>query len=107
MGDDELSTPTVALVIGMAGSGKTCFTQRLVSHLTRQQQVPWVMNLDPAVLDVPYATDVDIRDTVGYKEVMDTYQLGPNGAIITCLNLFSAQFDTALTSLEETKTISQ
>lgn len=57
------------------------------------------MNLDPAVLDVPYAVDVDIRDTISYKDVMEEYQLGPNGAIMTCLNLFTAQFDEPLESL--------
>lgn len=34
----------------------------------------------------------DIRDTVNYKEVMKQYQLGPNGGIVTTLNLFSTKF---------------
>lgn len=34
----------------------------------------------------------DIRDTVNYKEVMKQYQLGPNGGIVTALNLFSTKF---------------
>ena len=36
---------------------------------------------------------IDIRDTVNYKEVMKQYGLGPNGAIITSLNLFATRFD--------------
>lgn len=28
------------------------------------------MNLDPAVRTVPYPVNIDIRDTVKYKEVM-------------------------------------
>ena len=35
----------------------------------------------------------DIRDTVKYKEVMKHYQLGPNGGIVTSLNLFATRFD--------------
>ena len=35
---------------------------------------------------------VDIRDTVNYKEVMKQYNLGPNGGIMTSLNLFSTKF---------------
>ncbi len=40
----------------------------------------------------------DIRDTVKYKEVMKQYQLGPNGGIITSLNLFATRFDQVKTS---------
>ena len=36
---------------------------------------------------------VDIRDTINYKEVMRGNRLGPNGAIVTSLNLFSTKFD--------------
>ena len=35
----------------------------------------------------------DIRDTVNYKEVMKQYSLGPNGGIVTSLNLFATRFD--------------
>lgn len=35
---------------------------------------------------------LDVRDTVNYKEVMKQYQLGPNGGIVTTLNLFSTKF---------------
>lgn len=34
----------------------------------------------------------DVRDTVNYKEVMKQYNLGPNGAIVTSLNLFTTKF---------------
>jgi len=36
---------------------------------------------------------VDIRDTVKYKSLMQSYKLGPNGAIVTALNLFATKFD--------------
>jgi GTPase SAR1 family protein len=58
------------------------------------QGVPsYYVNLDPAVKDVPFAANIDIRDTVAYKEVMRQYSLGPNGAITTSLNLFATRFD--------------
>lgn len=60
----------------------------------------YVVNLDPAVAELPYEPNVDIRDTVKYKEVMAEYRLGPNGAIITSLNLFATRFDQVLTLLE-------
>ena len=55
-----------------------------------------MINLDPAVFELPYEPHIDIRDTVNYKEVMKQYQLGPNGAILTSLNLFTTKFDQVL-----------
>lgn len=43
----------------------------------------------------------DIRDTVNYKEVMKQFNLGPNGGIITSLNLFSTRFDQIMNLLEK------
>jgi GTPase SAR1 family protein len=43
----------------------------------------------------------DIRDSVKYKEVMKQYKLGPNGAIVTSLNLFSTKFPQVLSLLDK------
>jgi len=52
-----------------------------------------VINLDPAVSFLPYTADLDIRSFVNYEETMTKNKLGPNGAIMTCLNLYAAQID--------------
>ncbi|KAI5955998.1 hypothetical protein KGF57_003484 [Candida theae] len=83
----------VIFCIGMAGSGKTTFMQRLNSHIHSKKQIPYVINLDPAVLKVPFGANIDIRDSIKYKKVMEEYNLGPNGAIVTSLNLFSTKID--------------
>lgn len=80
----------------MAGSGKTTFMQRLNSHLHQKKTPPYVVNLDPAVLKVPFGCNIDIRDSINYKKVMENYNLGPNGAIVTSLNLFSTKIDQVL-----------
>jgi len=89
----------------MAGSGKTTFVQRLASHLHMKakssNKVPYVINLDPACMEVPYPANIDIRDTVNYKEVMKQYGLGPNGGIVTSLNLFATKFDQVLNLIEK------
>lgn len=85
----------------MAGSGKTTFMQRLNSHLHSKKQPPYVINLDPAVLKVPFGTNIDIRDSINYKKVMEQYNLGPNGAIMTSLNLFSTKIDQVLSIVEK------
>ena len=60
----------------------------------------YCVNLDPATLDTPYDVSIDIRDTVDYKQVMQQHRLGPNGAIMTSLNLFATKFDQVMSILE-------
>ena len=48
----------------------------------------------------PPLLSVDIRDSVAYKELMEQYSLGPNGGILTALNLFATRFDQVLSALE-------
>ncbi|KAI9291682.1 hypothetical protein K502DRAFT_296587 [Neoconidiobolus thromboides FSU 785] len=93
--------PTTILCIGMAGSGKTTFMQRLNAHLFETSQKPYVLNLDPAVTNLSYPVNIDIRDTVNYKEVMNQYSLGPNGGILTSLNLFTTKFDQVLDLIQK------
>merc|ERR1712110_15935 len=94
--------PTAIITLGMAGSGKTTFVQRLTADIAmRHDKQPYVMNLDPAVSEVPYPCNIDIRDTVEYKQVMKDYGLGPNGAIMTSLNLFSLKFSQVIDILEQ------
>ena len=48
----------------MAGSGKTTLMQRFNNYFHTESIPSYILNLDPAVLDVPYDPNVDIRDTV-------------------------------------------
>lgn len=59
------------------------------------------MNLDPAVMTLPFGANIDIRDTVRYKEVMKQFNLGPNGGILTSLNLFATKFDEVVSVIEK------
>lgn len=99
--------PVTLLVIGMAGSGKTTLMQRLGAHFDElpdeQRDAAYFINLDPAVGggELPYFANIDIRDTVKYKEVMKQYGLGPNGGIVTSLNLFATRFDQVLAHAEK------
>lgn len=49
----------------------------------------------------------DIRETVNYKEVMKQYGLGPNGGIVTALNLFSTKFDQVIDLIDKASTESE
>jgi hypothetical protein len=116
----QSSQPTAIVCVGMAGtsvspllrktangrpgSGKTTFMQRINAHLHAQKEPPYVINLDPAVRNVPFDSNIDIRDSVNYKEVMKSYNLGPNGGILTSLNLFATKIDQILNLLEKRTT---
>lgn len=71
------------------------------AHLHEKQTPPYVINLDPAVAKLPYGANIDIRDTLKYKDVMKQYHLGPNGAILTSLNLFTTKFDQVLQFIDK------
>ncbi|CAO2650335.1 Nn.00g016270.m01.CDS01 [Neocucurbitaria sp. VM-36] len=109
------NAPVAIVCVGMAGSGKTTFMQRLVSHLYTHPDPtqsapsvakssptpPYIISLDPAVHHVPFTPNIDIRDSVNYKEVMKQFNLGPNGGILTSLNLFSTKIDQVIGLLEK------
>ncbi|CAH8530748.1 unnamed protein product [Schistosoma margrebowiei] len=89
---DLRTKPICLIVLGMAGSGKTTFVKKLTEYLTVSSNSSYTINLDPAVYHIPYNPNIDIRDTVKFKEVMKQYGYGPNGAIMTSLNFFASQF---------------
>ncbi|KAH8168766.1 conserved hypothetical ATP binding protein [Sarocladium implicatum] len=95
------SPPPAIVCVGMAGSGKTTFMRRINAHLHAKQNPPYVINLDPAVLNTPFESNIDIRDSINYEEVMKQYNLGPNGGILTSLNLFATKVDQIVNLLEK------
>lgn len=50
-------SPVCLIVLGMAGSGKTSLVQRL----STMPEKPYVVNLDPACLQVPYFANIGIH----------------------------------------------
>ncbi|MDP2439431.1 MAG: GPN-loop GTPase family protein, partial [archaeon] len=66
----------------------------------RLKSRPYVVNLDPACAATPYKAQIDIRKTINYKAVMEQFGLGPNGAILTSLNLFATKFGPAVEAVQ-------
>lgn len=83
-----------AFIIGTAGSGKTLLTAALTEWLRIQKQDVATINLDPGALKLPYTPDIDIRDTLRIEEIMEKYELGPNGALIMAADLIADQIET-------------
>ncbi|XP_047020528.1 GPN-loop GTPase 1 [Helicoverpa zea] len=98
--EEDSKKPICLIILGMAGAGKTSFTRRLSNKVVEGSR-PYLINLDPACREVPYPANIDIRDTVNYKEVMKQYGLGPNGGIVTALNLFSTKFGQVVDLIEK------
>lgn len=92
--------PVIIFLVGMEGSGKTTFLRQLVCYAQASNISGYVINLDPAVTNLPFGANIDIRDTVRYKEVMKQYNLRANGAILTSFNLFATKFDQVISAIE-------
>lgn len=74
-------------IVGTAGSGKSLLTSSLEKWLVGSDLSVTVVNLDPGVDSPPYTSDVDIREYVNYGEVMSSFGLGPNGALVASLDM--------------------
>lgn len=50
--------PVCLIVLGMAGSGKTTFVTKLDSYLQQHKRPPYLVNLDPACINMPYKPNI-------------------------------------------------
>jgi len=91
-------------IIGTAGSGKSTLTQTFKQWMELRSVDVITVNLDPGAENLPYTPDVDIRDWISLKEVMDTYGLGPNGAQIACADMLALNTSDVKKSIEAFKT---
>lgn len=73
-------------ITGTAGSGKSTLVLSLEERLRAFEMDVATINLDPGVLWLPYAPDVDIRDYINYERMIEDYKLGPNGALVACVD---------------------
>ena len=81
----------VMFVIGTAGSGKSLFTASFNEWLKVGKQKAATVNLDPGVVNLPYAPDIDIRNSVDINQIMEDYNLGPNGALVLAADLIAEE----------------
>ena len=89
--------------IGTAGSGKSTLTSNFQKWFKTRGLDAIILNLDPGAENLPYEPDVDIRDWISLREVMETYQLGPNGAQIVCADMIALNTEDVKKSIESFK----
>jgi len=94
---------TFVYFIGTAGSGKSTLTNNFKQWMLNQGLDSITVNLDPGAENLPYDPDVDIRDWISLKEIMETYELGPNGAQIAAADMLALNTEDIKKSIESFK----
>lgn len=85
------------IVMGPAGSGKSTYCHAVQEHFAslgrlRRRSVH-IANLDPAAENFNYDVSFDIRELISVDEVMEELGLGPNGALIYCMEYLLENLD--------------
>lgn len=96
-----MEEPVYVYVVGTAGSGKSRFTAALQRWLKERGLDGLTVNLDPGAEALPYGPDVDIRDWIRLSDVMDQYELGPNGAQVLAADLIALRIHEVKTVIED------
>ncbi|KAL8439994.1 hypothetical protein Efla_004782 [Eimeria flavescens] len=89
------------LVIGPPGSGKSSYCFGMQQLLTALERKHIVVNLDPLNDLLPYKCEIDVMDLIKGEEVMRTQQLGPNGAMIYCMEYLLENVDWLVEKLKK------
>jgi len=81
------------VVIGPPGSGKTVYCNGMQQFLQSIGRKTTVVNLDPANELIPYECGINIDKLITIDQVMNQYQLGPNGGLMFCMEYLEKNID--------------
>lgn len=87
--------------IGPPGSGKTTYwydathspSHGMYQFLTAVERPVQIVNLDPANDQVPYPCAISLAELISVRDVMAELDLGPNGAMLYCLEYLEHNLD--------------
>lgn len=92
------------LVIGPPGSGKTTYCAKVFNfYKDKLKRSVDVINLDPANDNMLYKPAIDIMELITVDEAMTNLHLGPNGALMYCMEYLEQNDDWLLSKLETIK----
>lgn len=87
------------LILGPPGAGKTTYCSKMSELLKKLGRKVKIVNLDPANDTMEFEPDIDIRKLIVLKEVMQQYGLGPNGALLYCMEYLEKNIDWLLSQM--------
>lgn len=99
---------SIQIVMGPAGSGKSTYCHAIQEHCAARvaggapgTTLVSVANLDPAAEHFEYEPAFDVRDLISVTEVMEELGLGPNGALLYCMEYLLENLDWLHSELEQ------
>ncbi|GAA5972909.1 hypothetical protein JCM11641_003998 [Rhodosporidiobolus odoratus] len=93
--------PFGQVVIGPPGSGKTTYVWGMQQFFAALQRPILLVNLDPASPSPPYPHSISISSLISLQDAMTAHKLGPNGAMLYCLEYLEANLDWLEEELEK------
>lgn len=88
------------LVIGPPGSGKTTYCEKVTEFYKELDRKVSVVNLDPANENMKYDAEIDVMKLISVEDAMEHFNLGPNGALMYCVEYLETNFDWLLDQLK-------
>ena len=88
-------------IVGTAGSGKSALTADFTRWLEMQREDVMAVNLDPGAPNLAYSANVDVRDYIKVEEVMEEYNLGPNGGLVVACDMIQEIVDNLSQDIED------
>ncbi len=85
--------PFGEIICGSPGSGKSTYCYGKHQLFTALSRPISIVNLDPANDNIPYPCAIDISSLITLQDVMNEYQLGPNGGMLYCMEYLEANYD--------------
>lgn len=98
-----MDDPGTIFFTGTAGAGKTTFVRAFADWMKSAGYEATVVNLDPGLENAPVEPDVDIREWVRLADLMDEYNLGPNGAQVAAADLIALKVFEVKQAVQELK----
>lgn len=89
------------LVIGPPGSGKTTYCHKITEFYKHLNRKVSIINLDPANENMEYTPEIDVLSLITVEDVMTNLELGPNGALMYCMEFLETNFDWLLKKIKE------
>jgi len=87
------------VVVGPPGSGKSSYCVAMKELLLSLNRKPVLISLDPANDIEDPSVDISLQKLIQVSEVMETQNLGPNGALVFCMEMLEKNLNWLLNQM--------